>query len=287
MQLQRQPPMTPRHRFILAVTVLMFLTVTGFVIGCDSDDTPTVTAPSGGSGSGGSGSGGSGSGGPTRSVESETQGRACQMLTNDEIRNTCSSTTLNVGFRCNPDGQFTHYYRVRPGGSITRRPLTCSASSASCTSPGVPQREAETGTYACYINTGIVPGVYAGTPSTPGPTPQPSSLYGSIAYGHTSTGYTWRIDFGSTESEARSKTLAFCRSRGGRDCDSYEFTRGHCAALAVGTREMPAMAVGAGLTKLEAQNAAVASCRSTTPPGRNCRIESGVNGVASVCLPSS
>ncbi len=111
--------------------------------------------------------------------------------------------------------------------------------------------------------------------------------YGSIAYGHTSTGYTWRIDFGSTESEARSKTLAFCRSRGGRDCDSYEFTRGHCAALAVGTREMPALAVGAGLTKLEAQNAAVASCRSTTPPGRNCRIESGVNGVASVCLPSS
>ena len=42
--------MTPRQRFIMAVTVISFLTVTGFVVGCDSDDTPTVTAPAPGSG---------------------------------------------------------------------------------------------------------------------------------------------------------------------------------------------------------------------------------------------
>ena len=52
MNLHRHPPMTPRHRVFLAVTVLSFLTVIGFVIGCDSDDGPKVTAPSGGSGSG-------------------------------------------------------------------------------------------------------------------------------------------------------------------------------------------------------------------------------------------
>ena len=37
--------MTPRQRFIMALTVISFLTVTGFVVGCDSDDTPTVTPP--------------------------------------------------------------------------------------------------------------------------------------------------------------------------------------------------------------------------------------------------
>lgn len=35
--------MTPRQRFIMAVTVISFLTVTGFVVGCDSEDTPTYT----------------------------------------------------------------------------------------------------------------------------------------------------------------------------------------------------------------------------------------------------
>ena len=279
MHLQLQPPMTPRHRFILAVTVLMFLTVTGFVIGCDSDDTPTVTAPSDGSGSGGSGSGG-----PTRSVESETQGQACQMLTNDEIRNTCSSTTLNIGFHCGTTGQFTHYYRINPGGRMARSPLNCSGQSAPCAAPGVPP--SNNGTYRCYINTGIVPGVYAGTPGTPGPTPQPSSLYGSVGFGHLSRGYTWNFKYGSTESEARSRALADCRSDGSTDCQSLEFARGQCAALAHGTRTRPSFGVASSSTKLAAQNAAIAECRSAR--GTNCRIATGDSGhVASICLPSS
>lgn len=39
-----------KQRLIIAVTVLSFVAVTGFVVGCDSDDGPKVTPPSGGGG---------------------------------------------------------------------------------------------------------------------------------------------------------------------------------------------------------------------------------------------
>ena len=118
--------------------------------------------------------------------------------------------------------------------------------------------------------------------------------YGSVAFGHTSSGYTWKFQYGRTESEARSRALANCRSRGGRNCDSYEFTRGQCVALAIGTSDLPAMGVAgrsirggdSGRAKLEAQNTAIAQCRRNQ--GTNCRIATGDSGhVASICLPSS
>ena len=90
--MQRQPPMTPRQRFFLAVTVLSFLTVTGFVIGCDSDDGPTVTAPNGGNGGTT----------PTRNMTAEQQGREGLEETagGRAIRNT-GEVALNVRFNYN------------------------------------------------------------------------------------------------------------------------------------------------------------------------------------------
>lgn len=53
--------MPPRQRLLIAVTLLSVLTVTGLVIGCDSDDGPKVTAPAGNGGNDGN-DGGSGNG---------------------------------------------------------------------------------------------------------------------------------------------------------------------------------------------------------------------------------
>ena len=53
--------MPPRRRLLIAVTMLSILTVTGFVIGCDSDDGPKVTTPAGNGGNNGN-DGGSGNG---------------------------------------------------------------------------------------------------------------------------------------------------------------------------------------------------------------------------------
>ena len=90
--MQLQPPMTPRQRFFLAVTVLSFLTVTGVVIGCDSDDGPTVTAPN-------SGNGGTT---PTRNMTAEQQGREGLEETDGgrAISNT-GEVALNVRFNYN------------------------------------------------------------------------------------------------------------------------------------------------------------------------------------------
>jgi len=89
MQPHLHPPMTPRHRVFLAVTVLIFLTVTGVVIGCDSDDTPTVTAPSGGSGSGT----------PTRNMTAEQQGRdGLEETDNGTMIRNKGTVALNVRF---------------------------------------------------------------------------------------------------------------------------------------------------------------------------------------------
>ena len=43
-------PMTTQRRFGIILTVLMIVALTGFFVGCDSDDGPTVTPPSGGGG---------------------------------------------------------------------------------------------------------------------------------------------------------------------------------------------------------------------------------------------
>ncbi len=287
--------MTNKKRFLMALTVVSFLTVTGFVIGCDSDDGPKVTAPapapSGGGENGdgengdGNGENGDGNGGPTESRESLEGGQRCSSSSNGEIRNQCN-TALNVAFRCSETGQWTHHFRIGPGGRMTRSPINCGgrgAWNAACLDPGVAQSSGDMHQFRCYINTGIVPSVYTGTQSQPGPSPAPTSTYGSIAFSHRSGGgYTWRMDFGSTESEARSKTLASCRSNGGTNCQSREFGRGQCLALAVGTRDTPAWAMGRASTKLAAQNQAIARCRSLG--GQNCRIDSGTNGVASRCL---
>lgn len=81
--------MTNKKRFLMALTVVSFLTVTGLVIGCDSDDGPKVTPPSG------SGSGTT----PTRNTTAETQGREGLEETDNGtmIRNT-GEVALNVRF---------------------------------------------------------------------------------------------------------------------------------------------------------------------------------------------
>lgn len=274
--------------------------MTGFVVGCDSDDGPTVTPPApapSGNGENGNGE----NGGPTRSEESETEGRRCWgSPTDTERRNNCSGVTINVGVACSSDGEFSRHFSVGPGETY-RNSGVCSGSeiSAPCAAPGVARRE-ETGRYACYINTGITPTPYTGTPPTPGtpstpvpvttplvtPTPTSASTYGSIAYGHLSRGYVWSIDYGRTASEARSKARNYCSNAGSTDCRSLEFTRGQCAALAHGTSTRPGIGVASGPTRQEAQIAAIAQCRSAN--GENCRIGTGRSGnPASACLPSS
>ena len=80
--------MTNKKRFLMALTVVSFLTVTGLVIGCDSDDGPKVTPPSGGGGAT-----------ATRNTTAETQGREGLEATDNGtmIRNT-GEVALNVRF---------------------------------------------------------------------------------------------------------------------------------------------------------------------------------------------
>ena len=81
--------MTNKKRFLMALTVVSFLTVTGLVIGCDSDDGPKVTPPSGGGGGATA----------TRNTTAETQGREGLEATDNGtmIRNT-GEVALNVRF---------------------------------------------------------------------------------------------------------------------------------------------------------------------------------------------
>lgn len=138
--MQPHCPMTTRQRILLAVTVLMVLTVTGFVIGCDSDDTPTVTAPSGGGSDPGSG-GGSGtlpseltpraapqeSGSDIRGIEVAGLGN----ITALGIRNTLGSPyTVNVGTWYEPkDGNVQRMIVTRtttiPSGQTRSVPVAC------------------------------------------------------------------------------------------------------------------------------------------------------------------
>ena len=82
-------PMTPQRRFGIVLTVLILVAVAGFVVGCDSDDTPTVTPPSG------SGTGTT----PTRNMTAEQQGREGLKETDGgrSVSNT-GEVALNVRF---------------------------------------------------------------------------------------------------------------------------------------------------------------------------------------------
>ena len=72
------------------MTVLSFLTVIGLVIGCDSDDGPKVTAPSGN---------GSGNGTPTRNMTAEQQGRdGLEETENGTMIRNKGEVALNVRF---------------------------------------------------------------------------------------------------------------------------------------------------------------------------------------------
>ena len=89
----------------------MFLTVTGFVIGCDSDDGPKVTAPAQAPSGGGSGT-------PTRDTTAETQGREQLEVNEFTIRNKSEERWLTVRFSY-PNGRQGHYI-VRPSGETLR-----------------------------------------------------------------------------------------------------------------------------------------------------------------------
>lgn len=81
--------MTPSQRFMI-LTVISFLTVTGFVVGCDSDDTPTVTPPSEAPPSGTT---------ATRNMTAEQQGReGLQETDGGRTINNIGNVDLNIRF---------------------------------------------------------------------------------------------------------------------------------------------------------------------------------------------
>ena len=126
---RHHPPMTPRHRVFLAMTVLMVLTVIGLVIGCDSDDTPTVTAPAP---SGGGNNGGNGQTAVEFDATATAKGQQCGSASSTEIRNTCSDVPLNVRVQCvtatvQPFGSVQHL-RLAPGAAMPGDPLGCTGS---------------------------------------------------------------------------------------------------------------------------------------------------------------
>ena len=287
--MQLQPPMTPRQRFFLAVTVLSFLTVTGVVIGCDSDDGPTVTAPNGGNGGTT----------PTRNMTAEQQGREGLEETDGgrAISNT-GEVALNVRFNYNVAAsgsgsgagiRSTHttarHYRLDMGATMSSDPANTGTAPTrfAC---GVPATARANG--QCFDNDRV-------------PTPESYSppSYGSIAWGYTDNGSSWTAEYGRTEAEARNRSLDECRDFGPillTNCQSFEFSRGQCAALAVseGTSGRPRLIFGvassniagqnSGSAKLAAENAAIAQCRSRG--GEDCRIAT-VGTPVSICLSSS
>ena len=149
--------MTPKRRFIIAVTVLSFLTVTGFVVGCDSDDTPTVTAPSGGGGTT-----------PTRSTTAEQQGREGLEETDNGtmVRNT-GDVALNVRFNYDE----AKHYRLNPETTMPADP-TNAGSAPTRVACGVPATGRANG--QCFTNDGVTAPVPYEAPSEPGGSDPPS-----------------------------------------------------------------------------------------------------------------
>ena len=147
MNLHRHPPMTPRHRVFLAVTVLSFLTVTGFVIGCDSDDGPKVTAPSGGSGSGT----------PTRNMTAEQQGRdGLEETENGTMIRNKGTVALNVRFNYDEP----RHYRLNADTAMPSDPASAGSAPARVAC-GVPATGRANG--QCFDNDGVMaPEPYSG-----------------------------------------------------------------------------------------------------------------------------
>ena len=282
--MQLQPPMTPRQRFFIAVTVLSFLTVTGVVIGCDSDDGPTVTAPNGGNGGTT----------PTRNMTAEQQGREGLEETDGgrAISNT-GEVALNVRFNYNGAAsgsgsgagiRSTHttarHYRLDRGATMPSDPANTGTAPTrfAC---GVPATARANG--QCFDNDRVT------TPES-----YSAPLYGSIAWGYPENGSTWTVKYGRTEAEARNRSMDDCREFGSlllTNCQSFEFSRGQCAALARDSSGRPISGVASsniaagqnyGSAKLAAENAAIAQCRSRG--GEGCSI--AIAGTSSICLSS-
>ena len=283
MQRHPQPPITPRHRVFLAVTVLMVLTVAGVVIGCDSDDTPTVTPPSGG-----------GNGTPTRNMTAEQQGRDGLEETDGgrAISNT-GEVALNVRFNYNRAAsgsgsgagiRSTHttarHYRLDVGATMPSDPARTGTvpTRFACAVPATARANGQ-----CFDNDRV---------TTPESYSSPS--YGSIAWGFPDNGSSWNAKYGRTEAEARNRSLDACREFGPillTNCQSFEFSRGQCAALARDTTGRHISGVASsniaagqnyGSAKLAAENAAIAQCRSRG--GEGCSIT--IAGTSSICLSS-
>lgn len=121
--MQLQPPMTPRQRFFLAVTVLSFLTVTGVVIGCDSDDGPTVTAPNGGNGGTT----------PTRNMTAEQQGRdGLEETENGTMIRNKGDVALNVRFNYDEP----RHYRLNADTAMPSNPANADSAPTRVASGG-------------------------------------------------------------------------------------------------------------------------------------------------------
>lgn len=124
---------------------------------------------------------------------------------------------------------------------------------------------------------------------SPGSDPTPGGSFYAYYSAFDSDGYHWAGAGGRTQAEAERNAANLCNSRADNACTirlvyGTGFTH-QCGALVIGTNQEGRVnyIVGrSGTTQSEAENNAVAKCRSD---GRmNCRIDSGENGVASGCV---
>ena len=109
--------MPPRRRRLIAVTLLSVLTVTGLVIGCDSDDGPEVTPPAGNGGSG------NGNGTRTRDENAEKQGREWLEVGDHTIRNKNeegSRGEVYLAIRVDYGNGSPTHYRLNPSETTLR-----------------------------------------------------------------------------------------------------------------------------------------------------------------------
>ena len=153
MQPHQHPPMTPRHRVFLAVTVLSFLTVIGLVIGCDSDDGPKVTAPAPGGGGGGNGT-------PTRNMTAEQQGRdGLEETENGTMIRNKGDVALNVRFNYDDP----RHYRLNADTAMPSDPANAGSAPARVAC-GVPATGRANG--QCFNNDGVTaPEPYSSNPA--------------------------------------------------------------------------------------------------------------------------
>lgn len=137
--------MKNRQRLLMAVTVLSLLTVTGFVIGCDSESVKAI---------GSLAQQGLGDDGTVPTVPECTQGG------NNEIRNICNFA-INVGFRCSSGAVgFNSHYRIEPGESMDAFPIGCTQTyHSACGTPRI--AVSRSGVVRCdNPDSGVVPPVY-------------------------------------------------------------------------------------------------------------------------------